>query len=189
MTNEDAPEPELVQVGQTGRAHGIDGEIRIFTADPHWEYFDEGHSLFLESRGGPDEYTIETWRVAEDFAIVQLESVEDRTAAERLTNLDVCVPAEVLPDLEEREYYHYDLEGRDVFVEAGEASPEETARRIGTVEGLFETGANDVLVVRLEEGDELYVPMFEGAIADIEPDADRILLRPLESWAPDGTDI
>jgi len=189
MTSEDAPEPELVQVGETGRAHGLDGEIRVFTAEPRWEYFSAGGALYFRRRGGTEVYTIEEWRVAGDFAIVQFESVADRTEAERLTNLEVCVPADVLPDLEEREFYHYDLEGREVFEEPEEGASSADPRRIGTVEGVFETGANDVLVVDLEEGDDLYVPMFDGAIAEMHPDDDRILLRPLESWAPDETDI
>lgn len=189
MTTEDADEPNLVQVGETGSAHGIDGEIRIFTAEPHWEYFDEGGTLYLETLRGPVAYTIASWRVADQFAIVAFESVDDRTEAEQLTNLDVCVEAAVLPDLEEREFYHYDLEGREVFVEEPDADSEQSSRRIGEVEGIFETGANDVLVVGLDAGDDLYVPMFEGAIAEMEAGGDRILLRPLETWAPDGTDI
>jgi 16S rRNA processing protein RimM len=189
MTSDESEQRELVQVGETGSAHGIDGEIRIFTARPHWEYFEEGGTLFLKTLRDPDPYTIASWRVADEFAIAAFEWVDDRTAAEQLTNLEVYVEAGNLPDLEDREFYHYDLEGREVFVAERDGDSAESSRRVGEAEGIFETGANDVLVVELEDGDELYVPMVEGAIAEMEVGGERILLRPLETWAPDGTDI
>lgn len=175
---------DLVQVGETGSAHGIEGEIRIFTAEPNWDYFSSGHEVYLVASHATDTYEIESWRVAEDFAIAKFCSVDDRGEAERLTNRDVAVPADILPDLGEREFYHHDLEGRGVFVPTG-GEP----RRIGEVEGVFSTGANDVLVVRRDRAEDVYVPMFEGAIDELEPDGDRILLHPPDQWAPDATDI
>lgn len=186
----------FVEVGKTGRAHGIDGEIRVFTAEPDWEYFQPGHVLHLERRDGREPFVLDSWRVAAKFAIAKFESVEDRTAAERLTNSVVYVESAALPELEDEDFYHYEIEGRDVYLERerpGEDSgpgPElGPMDRIGTVDGFFETGANDIMVVLLESGDELYVPMFEGAIAEIERESDRVVLRPLEEWAPEGTEI
>lgn len=182
----------FVEVGKTGRAHGIDGEIRIFTAEPDWEYFQPGNVLHLERRDGPEPFVLGSWRVAAKFAIAKFESVEDRTAAERLTNSVVYVESAALPDLGDEDFYHYEIEGREVFLQgeqSGEGSGAGPSDRIGTVDGFFETGANDVMVVRLETGDELYVPMFEGAIAEIGRESERVVLRPLEEWAPEGTEI
>lgn len=182
----EASESKLVQVGQTGRAHGIDGEIRLFTEDPHSDIFGEGKRLFVESRTGVDEYVISSWRVTDDFVILGLESVEDRTAAERLTNLDVYVEESAFPELEDGEYYEYELEGRDVVAATGRGDEEVEA--IGTVAGIFATGANDVLVVERGEGEELFVPMVEDVVRAIDDEQGRVVVESLDEWAPEGDD-
>ena len=190
MTNEETDgdgEPELVPVAETGRAHGVKGEVRVFTAEPEWERFQPGTVLYIDSIRGPKPHTIESWRVAAEFAIVKFEEVPDRTAAEKLRNFTVYIPEDQLPDLEDEDFYHYDLEGRDVYLRPSESGVE--ARKIGEVAGFFETGANDVMVVRLEDDEELYVPMIESALESIQRDSERIYVHPLEQWAPDDTEL
>jgi ribosomal 30S subunit maturation factor RimM len=62
---------------------------------------------------------------------------------------------------------------------------------VGTVGGFFATGANDVLVLWVDDDpeDELFVPMIEDAIAEIDDSAPRVTLRPLDDWAPEGTEL
>ncbi len=179
---------EFVEVAKIGRAHGIDGEVRVYTRVPDWEGFEVGTEVYLEQRSGPPRaLTIERWRIANEFVIARFESIEDRNAAERLRNRLLVVPEDRLPAPDGGEVYHHDLEGREVLVLSAEGVDEEPTA-IGRVAGVFETGANDVMVV--DRGDEeLYVPMFEGAIAEIEPGADEVYLRPLEEWAPDGNEL
>lgn len=183
----DEADRDFVEVGKCGRAHGVKGEVRVFTDDPHWEVFAPGTRLYAEGGVGPPKaVTIERWRIASEFVIAKFEEIEDRNAAEKLTNRILTLPDDELPELGDEEYYHYDLEGCEVRLRPdGEGEP----RRIGVVDGIFETGANDVLVVDLDDDDDLYVPMFEGAVEPIEPDDAIVYLRPLEEWAPEDTDI
>ena len=190
MTDESTePEGELIEVGQTGRAHGIKGEVRVFADQPDAGFFEPGQTLWLEKRRGYDPYTIEQWRIANDFVIAKFEEIDGRTEAERLRNLSVYVAADALPDPGDRSFYHFELEGRSVYLRPTADATEDEKRLIGEVAGIFATGANDVLVVDLENGEELYVPMFEGAIDEIDPDADTVTLRPLSEWAPEDTDL
>ncbi|MBZ5486990.1 ribosome maturation factor RimM [Halomonas aquamarina] len=75
--------------------------------------------------------------------VVQLKGVDDRDAAEALAQADIVLPKSALPELDADEYYWHELEGLAVFTQAGE--------RLGRVSYLFETGANDVMVVRGDE--------------------------------------
>lgn len=188
-TSNNETDGEFVEVAKIGRAHGIEGEVRVFTREPDWEGFREGAVLYLEERDGSyRELTVEKWRLASDFVIAQFASLDDRGEAEKLRNRMLSMPEDELPNLEEGEVYHYELEGRDVYVEPhpeADGGPE----RIGRVAGIFETPANDVMVVDLQGGDELYVPMFEGAIEAIDADSEAVYLRPLDEWAPEGTDL
>lgn len=188
-TSNNEMDGDFVEVGKIGRAHGIEGEVRVFTREPDWEGFREGAVLYLEERDGSyRELTVESWRIANDFVIAKFASLDDRGEAEKLRNRMLSMPEDELPELEEGEVYHYDLEGREVYVGPGQNGDGES-ERIGRVSGVFETPANDVMVVDLEGGDELYVPMFEGAIEAIDADSHAVYLRPLDEWAPEGTEL
>jgi 16S rRNA processing protein RimM len=72
--------------------------------------------------------------------IAKLVGVNDREAAQAFSGIDIGVPSDLLPSLEEGEYYWSQLEKLTVLTLTGE--------NLGRVSHLFETGSNDVLVVR-----------------------------------------
>ena len=84
--------------------------------------------------------------------VALLEGCTDRVHAASLTNADIGVPREDLPELSEGEHYWTDLIGLKVVSDLN--------IYIGTVKSLFETGANDVLVVQGETKEHLipYIP-------------------------------
>jgi 16S rRNA processing protein RimM len=189
QTSNNEMDGEFVEVGKIGSAHGIEGEVRVFTRNPDWEGFREGAALYLEERDGSyRELTVENWRIANDFVIAKFTSLDDRGEAEKLRNRMLSMSEDELPELKEGEVYHYHLEGCEVYVVPGQNGDGES-EEIGRVAGVFETPANDVMVVDLEGGDELYVPMFEGAIESIDADSEAVYLRPLDEWAPEGTEL
>src|SRR5712691_6826278 len=101
---------QRVCVGRIGAAHGTRGEVKLwsFTADP-MAIRDYG-ALAIED--GTRTFTIETLRPAKDFLVARLSGVADRTAAEKLCNLDLYIARERLPlPADADEFYHADLIG------------------------------------------------------------------------------
>lgn len=97
--------------------------------------------------------------------IARLEGCEDRDAAMRLLDREIAVNRDQLPEPEQGEYYWHDLQGMQVINQQGE--------RLGEVESLLETGANDVLVVRGER--ERLIPFVSGpVIISVDRDAGEI---------------
>ncbi len=175
---------ERINIGKFGRAHGVRGELRFFPHSPESELLEPGLRVFVQSLGGETAFEVEKSRQANKFVILKLAGVDDRDEAESLTNLEVYVGSEELPETEEGEFYQKDVLGCEVTV----IEPDGTTRRIGEVAGFFETGANDVMVVDLDEGERLLVPLIEDAIDAIDP-PDAVTLRPLDEWAPEGTEL
>ncbi|MFB6263807.1 MAG: ribosome maturation factor RimM [Bradymonadaceae bacterium] len=174
-------EPELVPVGQFGRAHGIDGELRLFADALDSPIFEPGSRLYVESRDEPEPLVVEEVRPTPEFGIASFESVDDRNDAERYVNREVYVAADELPEVDEPEFYQYELEGSDVV--AGRSDDP-----VGEVGGFFATGANDVMVVLTDADEEVFVPMVEGVIEEIDPEGECVRIAPPERWAPDGED-
>ena len=76
--------------------------------------------------------------------LAKLEGIDDRDAAAALTGAGIAVAREAMPALAADELYWADLEGLEVRSTTG--------ARLGTVQRLLATGANDVLVLDGPEG-------------------------------------
>lgn len=75
--------------------------------------------------------------------VVHVRGVDDRDGASKLVRKLLYAPVESLPKLESNEFYWHQLLGLLVI-----SVHEGRETRLGKVVDLFETGANDVLVVR-----------------------------------------
>lgn len=86
--------------------------------------------------------------------IARLAACSDRDQAQRLIGCEIGVRRSQLPELQPGEYYWRDLEGLEVVNLAG--------KKLGVVDSLLETGANDVLVVKGER--ERLIPFVQGPV-------------------------
>ena len=96
-----------------------------------------------------------------------LEGVTDANLAEPLRGKNVFADERDLPPPAENEFYYRDVIGCEVFLTDG--------RRIGTVDEIIATGANDVFVVR-DEGKEVLVPVIEDVVKEIDVAAKRVVI-------------
>ena len=100
-------------------------------------------------------------------AIARFEGVSSREAAEALRGQLVEIDRDALPPLEEGEYYYADLIGLTCF--------DQQDNTLGSVVGVENFGAGDLLDIETVEGKRSLIPYREG-IADLI-DA-RIVLDP-----------
>lgn len=99
-------------------------------------------------------------RYKEDFFIVRLEGIHNRTQAEGLKGISFYIPRETLPDLSEEEYYHEDLLGLSVQKPSGD--------KVGTVKAVHNFGAGDVLEIQVWGGGEtFFYPFTKEAVPDV----------------------
>ncbi|WP_234052581.1 MULTISPECIES: ribosome maturation factor RimM [unclassified Xanthobacter] len=161
---------ERILVARIGAPHGVRGEVRlfIFTEDP-------GAVLDYEpltDAEGRRKFAITTLRPAKDHFVARLAGVDDRNAAEALTNVDLYVPRDALPPAEDDDtFYHADLLGLRVENEAGEP--------IGTVMALHDFGAGDVLEYApagTGRGRTLMVPFTRLAVPVVDVPGGRVVL-------------
>src|ERR1700674_5556956 len=128
----------MICVAQIGAAHGIRGEVRLwsFTQDPAAV----ASYGALESEDGTQHFEIEKLRPAKGFFVAQLKGVKDRNAAERLTNIKLYVPRDRLPPTGDADtFYHADLVGLSAVTTDGEA--------LGKVSAIHRYGAGDLIEI------------------------------------------
>lgn len=62
-------------IGKLGKSHGVKGEVKITVEDRYWEDFEEAEVVFVEQRGKPTPYFVESIRGA-NGQIVKFEDVD-----------------------------------------------------------------------------------------------------------------
>lgn len=107
--------------------------------------------------------------------VARIAGCDTREAAEVLAGSDIAVHRHQLETPPPGAFYWADLEGLEVTNTRGQV--------LGTVSHLFETGANDVLVIRSGTR-EILVPYLRDVILDV--DLDRRSLR--VDWEVDDED-
>jgi 16S rRNA processing protein RimM len=152
----------MVIMGRVVAPYGIYGWLKV---QPHTEYLDgllDYPDWWLGREDGLrkapwQSYALETAKIHNDVLVVKLKGVDDRDAALRCKGLHVAVPRESLPEADEGEYYWSDLIGLSVTNQQGVP--------LGLVVELFETGANDVLVVKGDR--ERLIPYTAQAVIEV----------------------
>lgn len=158
----------LVRIGKVVRALGLKGHLGVAGT--------EGALARLErvalrtGAGDPEPRRVVEARPQGKLWALRVEGIDGRTAAEAAVGSEVLAEREQLGEAGEARHYWADLEGLPVVTVAGEP--------VGTVTGLLETGAVDVLVVQGERGEKL-VPL--APYVEVNLEAGRIVVDP-----PDG---
>ncbi len=95
-----------------------------------------------------------------DMILLKLKGFDDATIAEKLRNVDLCIPLSKLAKLPPDSYYQHDIIGLRVFTLDDKV--------LGTIIDIIETGSNDVYVVKTETGTQQLIPAIKDVIKQID---------------------
>ncbi|MCB8890528.1 ribosome maturation factor RimM [Vreelandella malpeensis] len=179
MTRSDAGQTdEHVVLGKLTSPHGVKGWLKVYSYTNPVDGILEYPEWWVRRGETLERMTVVQGRRQGKALVVQLEEIDDRTAAQALAQAEILLPKGVLPELADDEYYWHELEGLAVFTRSGE--------RLGRISYLFETGANDVMVVR---GDQDAIDRRERLVPflpdDVVLEVDREAARMVVEWDPE----
>lgn len=130
----------FVTLGRVSGAHGIRGWIRVHSETSPRENIVQYSPWYLLRGGRREAWKVKGGRLQGKSVIAKLAGCNDRNQAEALAGAEISIPRSALPTTTtEGEYYWADLVGLTVKTVDG--------AELGRIERLFETGANDVIVV------------------------------------------
>lgn len=136
-------------VGKITSCYGVKGWVKIHAYTEQRQSFLDFGQWHVERHGKYEPVNFDEIKLHGKGLVAHIVGVEDRTAAEAYTGMEVAVAAEALPALEEGDYYWRDLEGLQVWCFESQSESTDIERvLLGNVDSLIETGANDVLVVK-----------------------------------------
>lgn len=161
-------EHDWIVVGKFGRPQGLQGLVRVFSfTQPLGNLYDyapwhaeiAGHLKCLE--------LLELKKNAK-FGLVRVAGFASRELAEILTNVEILVAKNILPTLNEGEYYWHELVGMTVKNTSGVV--------LGEVRDMLATGANDVMIVEGEK--ERLIPyVYTEFVVKVDNDSNLITVK------------
>ncbi len=161
---------KFLAIGRIKRAVGLKGEVLI-RAYSQVESFLKPACFFLKLKDSSfKKFLIKRYRLkAPKEAICVLEGVNDRNDAEAIEKKEIFQKESLLPQIEADEFYWYQLKGLEVV--------DEERGVVGRISAILETGANDILVVKNSQGEEILIPMVDEIIKEVDPIKDICLVN------------
>jgi len=150
----------FVTLGRISGLHGVQGWVKIYSDTQPKENILTYKPLYLMQNGQWVEWQTEKGRLQGKTVVAKLNGCNDRESARALMGSDIAVKRSQLShSMETGEYYWTDLEGLTVINQEGIT--------LGQIDYLFETGSNDVLVVKGER--ERMIPyIFQQVVLEID---------------------
>jgi len=163
---------DLILIARAVKTHGLKGEVAAELLTDFPERFEELDELVLLAPCGEQKtVSLEDFWFQKDRVVLKLAGYDDVDAAKQLVGYEFAVPASDRVQLEDDEFYDWELEGCTVKV--GDES-------IGHVSSVLKTGGAEILVVSDESGNEKLVPLAAAIVVEIDPAAKTIVVDPPE---------
>jgi 16S rRNA processing protein RimM len=166
---------ELV-VARIGKPHSLRGEVtvQVHTDDPQ-SRFVPGARFATEAAPGsgvPRELTLRSARLHNGIWLLAFDGIPDRTGAEGLRGTRLLLDTDEVEDGDEDAWYEDELVGLRAVDPAG--------AELGTVTGLEQGPAQDLLVLRLAGGGTAYVPFVSQIVPEVDIEGGRVVVDPPE---------
>ncbi len=150
----------MLRVGVISSTHGVRGEVKVYPTTDDPERFLDLEEVILDAGREEIPLKIERVKFFKNMVILKFEGYDNINDIEKYKGRDLYITRDQAVELEEDEYFIADLIGMSVLTEEGEP--------LGILADVMPTGANDVYVVRREDGKELLIPAVKECILDVD---------------------
>lgn len=163
-----AHDSSLILIGKFASPHGVKGAIKlrsyadypddILTYSPLWDKQQKRNFVLKLVHGK-----------GADQMVVTVEGVNSRDEASKLSNQEIYVTRDILPEAEEDEFYYDDLIGFSAVAPDGQV--------IGEVIAMHNFGAGDIVDIRLADtGKDEMFPFREDVVTSVDVAARTLVM-------------
>lgn len=159
MADKENKKEDLFRIGVITEPHGIRGEVKVYPTSDDPAHIKKVKEIFLDSGKEKILLHTESVRFQKQFLLIKFKEFNTRDDVERLRKKELYVTRANAVPLYENEYYISDLIGLDII--------DEEEKKIGVLQEVLQTGANDVYQILLEDGRELLLPAIKECVLKV----------------------
>ena len=151
---------QFLETGKITGTHGLKGEVRVQSWADSPEFMTQFRELYLDR--GAKKIEITAARVHKNMLIMKIRGIDSMDEADKLREKVLYISRDDV-ELDEGTYFIQDLIGLNVV-------DDDTGERIGRLDDVSETGANDVYHIRTDDGRVYLIPAVPDVVRDISVD-------------------
>ena len=163
---------EYFEIGQIVNTFGIKGEVKVNPFTDDIEQFERLKSILVEKNKKLLEVEIENVRYQKHLVILKLKNIEDINTAEKYKGCYIKIHRKDARKLPDGTYFIADIIGSEVITDDGQ--------KLGKVDDIYNTGSNDIYVVKDELGKQILLPGIKDVILDIDIEKQVVTVHLLE---------
>ena len=160
---------DMLQVGVITQTHGIRGDVKVFPTTDDTARFKKLNKVTLDNGKERRELEIASVKFFKNLVILKFKGIDNINDVEKYKKAPLYVTREDAVPLGENEYFIADLIGLKVISDEGEA--------LGILDDVLQTGANDVYVVKCDNGEEILVPAIKDCVKNVDIEGKEITLH------------
>ena len=160
---------QYFEIGQIVNTFGIKGMVKIKPFTDDINRFDRLKKIYISNKNGKKEYQIQEVKYHKNMVLMKLEGVDTPEQADLLRQSYLLVDRADEEPLEEGVYYIVDLLGLEVYTDDN--------KLLGKVDDIFNTGSNDIYVVKDEMGKQILLPGIPEVLKNVDLEKGRITVH------------
>ena len=160
---------KYLEIGQIVNTFGIKGMVKIKPFTDDINRFDKLKKVYIKNKDGKKEYQIQEVKYHKNMVLMKLEGIDTPEQADLLRQSYLLVNRDDEEPLEEGVYYIVDLIGLEVYTDEDVL--------LGNVDDIFNTGSNDIYVVKDGKGKQVLLPGIPEVLKNVDLEKGRITVH------------
>lgn len=151
---------DIFQVGIITSTHGVKGEVKVYPTTDDPGRFKKLKKVILDTGREKLDLEVESVKFFKQLVILKFKGYDSINDIEKYKQKSLYVTRDNAVKLQKDEYFVADLIGLRIF--------DEDDKEIGVLEDCMVTGANDVYVIKLNDGRELLLPAIKECVLSVD---------------------
>lgn len=168
---------DRIKVGKIVSAVGIKGEVKVYPYTDYPERFEELKGVYADGEW----LEIDRVRYQKNMAVIKFAGTDDRNAAEALRDRYLTIDRKDLRQLDEDEYFIFDLIGLQAQKEDGTF--------LGTVSDVIQNTAQDLYEITTQNGQKYLIPAVREFVTNIDINHGIMRIKPIEGLFGDQEEV
>ena len=160
---------EYFEIGQIVNHFGIKGMVKVNPFTDDISQFEKLKSILLVKDGKLSEVEIEETKYSKNQVLLKLNGIDTVEEAEKYRGCYLKIARSNSKKLPKDTYFIADLLGLTVYTDENIL--------LGKVEDIYNSGANDIYVIKSEDGKQILLPGTKEVIKQIDLEQERITVH------------